>query len=61
MNNLFFTGWDKKLRNAIYNFIQTSPKLQFPAPPTEHIKEPLAYLRKAQVNILTIRTLEMHR
>lgn len=48
LNGLVNSGWDRKLRNAIYRFLQTHPKHQFPSPPPEHLKEPLVFLRKAQ-------------
>ncbi|XP_062609725.1 TBC1 domain family member 19-like, partial [Saccostrea cucullata] len=48
LNGLVNSGWDRKLRNAIYRFLQTHPKLQYPNPPVEHLKEPLVFLRKAQ-------------
>uniref|UniRef100_A0A7N6C3L0 Rab-GAP TBC domain-containing protein n=1 Tax=Anabas testudineus TaxID=64144 RepID=A0A7N6C3L0_ANATE len=38
------SGWERKLQNAVL-------KLYFhPAAPPEHLKEPLAYMRKAQAN-----------
>ncbi|KAK3100088.1 hypothetical protein FSP39_014568 [Pinctada imbricata] len=43
------SGWDRKLRNAIFNFLQTHPKVPYPVPPPEHVKEPLQFLRKAQL------------
>ncbi|XP_060080026.1 TBC1 domain family member 19-like [Ylistrum balloti] len=44
------SGWDRKLRNAIFKYIQCHPKIPYPLPPVEHLKEPLLYLRKAQQN-----------
>lgn len=45
---LVSSGWDKRLRNAIFKYLQTHPKIQNPIAPGEHTKEPLLYLRKAQ-------------
>lgn len=43
------SGWERKLRNVIYKYLQTHPITSHPAStPAEHIKEPLLYLRKAQ-------------
>ncbi|KAJ8298134.1 hypothetical protein KUTeg_024665 [Tegillarca granosa] len=42
------SGWDKKLKNAIYKFMLTHHKIPYPQPPSDHVKEPLQYLRKAQ-------------
>ncbi|KAL8612925.1 hypothetical protein ACOMHN_035002 [Nucella lapillus] len=40
-------GWDRKLRNAIYHYLNTHPR-QPPQPDPDHNKEPLLYVRKAQ-------------
>ncbi|VDI31665.1 Hypothetical predicted protein, partial [Mytilus galloprovincialis] len=45
---LIQSGWDKRLKNAVFKYLQTKPKLQYPVTPPEHAKEPLLYLRKAQ-------------
>ncbi|CAG2235123.1 TBC1 domain family member 19 [Mytilus edulis] len=45
---LIHSGWDKRLKNAVFKYLQTKPKLQYPVTPPEHTKEPLLYLRKAQ-------------
>lgn len=42
------SGWDKRLRNAVFKYLQTGPKIQYPVTLPEHAKEPLLYLRKAQ-------------
>ncbi|XP_037116478.1 TBC1 domain family member 19 isoform X1 [Syngnathus acus] len=44
------SGWEKKLQNAVYRELQVerlASSLTAAAPP-EHVKEPLAYMRKAQ-------------
>ncbi|XP_041909535.1 TBC1 domain family member 19 isoform X2 [Corvus hawaiiensis] len=42
------SGWEKKLQNAVYSELNMFPFPCHPAAPPEHIKEPLAYMRKAQ-------------
>ncbi|XP_037991818.1 TBC1 domain family member 19 isoform X2 [Motacilla alba alba] len=42
------SGWEKKLQNAVYSELNMFPSPCHPAAPPEHIKEPLAYMRKAQ-------------
>ncbi|KAJ7425362.1 hypothetical protein WISP_23882 [Willisornis vidua] len=42
------SGWEKKLQNAVYSELNMFPSLCHPAAPPEHVKEPLAYMRKAQ-------------
>uniref|UniRef100_A0A7N8YNF1 TBC1 domain family, member 19 n=1 Tax=Mastacembelus armatus TaxID=205130 RepID=A0A7N8YNF1_9TELE len=42
------SGWERKLQNAVYRELQLPPS--HPAAPPEHLKEPLAYMRKAQAN-----------
>uniref|UniRef100_A0A8D2P0L6 TBC1 domain family member 19 n=2 Tax=Zosterops lateralis melanops TaxID=1220523 RepID=A0A8D2P0L6_ZOSLA len=42
------SGWEKKLQNAVYSELNVFPWPCHPAAPPEHIKEPLAYMRKAQ-------------
>uniref|UniRef100_A0A669CXT3 TBC1 domain family, member 19 n=1 Tax=Oreochromis niloticus TaxID=8128 RepID=A0A669CXT3_ORENI len=42
------SGWERKLQNAVYRELQLPPRHP-PAPP-EHLKEPLAYMRKAQAS-----------
>ncbi|XP_013921477.1 PREDICTED: TBC1 domain family member 19, partial [Thamnophis sirtalis] len=44
------SGWEKKLHNAVYREISMFPLPYSPSVPPEHIKEPLAYMRKAQAN-----------
>ena len=48
-----FEGWDRKLRNAIYHFLQTRPNRSSSETQgsPEQIKEPITYVRKAQVSI----------
>ncbi|XP_005107918.2 TBC1 domain family member 19 isoform X2 [Aplysia californica] len=50
-NGLGSAGWDRKLRNAIYHFLQSQPKSMtngiLGSP--EQLKEPLTYVRKAQL------------
>ncbi|NXK53751.1 TBC19 protein, partial [Chauna torquata] len=43
------SGWEKKLQNAVYSELNMFPSPCHPAAPPEHMKEPLAYMRKAQV------------
>ncbi|KAK3593571.1 hypothetical protein CHS0354_018659 [Potamilus streckersoni] len=47
-NGLNSSGWDRKLKNAIYTYLQTHSRLSPNAAPSDHLKEPLLYLRKAQ-------------
>ncbi|KAL3878492.1 hypothetical protein ACJMK2_030837 [Sinanodonta woodiana] len=47
-NGLNSSGWDRKLKNAIYTYLQTHSRLSPNAAPGDHLKEPLLYLRKAQ-------------
>ncbi|KAM5339510.1 TBC1 domain family member 19 isoform 3-T3 [Glossophaga mutica] len=42
------SGWEKKLQNAVYSELNVFPLPSHPAAPPEHLKEPLAYMRKAQ-------------
>ncbi|XP_037012629.1 TBC1 domain family member 19 isoform X3 [Artibeus jamaicensis] len=42
------SGWEKKLQNAVYSELSVFPLPRHPAAPPEHLKEPLAYMRKAQ-------------
>uniref|UniRef100_A0A4W6CT71 TBC1 domain family, member 19 n=1 Tax=Lates calcarifer TaxID=8187 RepID=A0A4W6CT71_LATCA len=42
------SGWERKLQNAVYRELQLPPS--HPAAPPEHLKEPLAYMRKAQAS-----------
>lgn len=50
-NGLVTAGWDRKLRNAIYHFLQARPsRLSTEAQGSpEQIKEPITYVRKAQL------------
>nr|KAF6432543.1 TBC1 domain family member 19 [Rousettus aegyptiacus] len=43
------SGWEKKLQNAVYSELTVFPLPSHPAAPPEHLKEPLVYMRKAQV------------
>ncbi|XP_060583830.1 TBC1 domain family member 19-like [Ruditapes philippinarum] len=48
-SGLAASGWERKLRNRIYQYLQTHPLSSHPlSTPAEHIKEPFVYLRKAQ-------------
>lgn len=48
-SGLASSGWERKLRNVIYQYLQTHPISPHPlSTPAEHIKEPFVYLRKAQ-------------
>ncbi|XP_036900637.1 TBC1 domain family member 19 isoform X3 [Sturnira hondurensis] len=42
------SGWEKKLQNAVYSELSVFPLPRHPAAPPEHLKEPLAYMRRAQ-------------
>uniref|UniRef100_A0A4W6CTC9 TBC1 domain family, member 19 n=1 Tax=Lates calcarifer TaxID=8187 RepID=A0A4W6CTC9_LATCA len=42
------SGWERKLQNAVYRELHLPPS--HPAAPPEHLKEPLAYMRKAQAS-----------
>nr|XP_061816228.1 TBC1 domain family member 19-like isoform X2 [Nerophis lumbriciformis] len=44
------SGWEKKLQNAVYRELQIQTPPSHPAAPAEHLKEPLAYMRKAQAS-----------
>ncbi|XP_054855833.1 TBC1 domain family member 19 isoform X2 [Eublepharis macularius] len=44
------SGWEKKLQNAVYSELSVFPSPCHPSAPPEHIKESLAYMRKAQGN-----------
>ncbi|XP_066430723.1 TBC1 domain family member 19 isoform X2 [Eleutherodactylus coqui] len=44
------SGWEKKLQNAVYRELSVLPAPCHPAAPAEHIKEPLAYMRRAQAS-----------
>lgn len=43
-------GWEKKLQNAVYRELSVLPSPSHPAAPADHIKEPLAYMRRAQAS-----------
>ncbi|XP_038832034.1 TBC1 domain family member 19 [Salvelinus namaycush] len=49
-NFLKASGWERKLQNAVYRELHVQPLPSHHAAPPEHAKEPLAYMRKAQVN-----------
>jgi hypothetical protein len=56
MKMLFtITGWDRKLRNAVYHYMHSHPHMP-PQPDPDHNKEPLLYIRKAQVMVMVMRT-----
>ena len=42
-------GWEKRLRNSVYQCMQKFPPPPHPLAPAEHVKEPISYIRKAQV------------
>ncbi|XP_016372276.1 TBC1 domain family member 19-like [Sinocyclocheilus rhinocerous] len=44
------SGWERKLQNAVYRELHILPPPGHPRAPPEHTKEPLAYMRKTQVN-----------
>ncbi|XP_078147873.1 TBC1 domain family member 19 isoform X2 [Centroberyx gerrardi] len=47
-NFLKTSGWERKLQNAVYRELHVQLPPSHPAAPAEHLKEPLAYMRKAQ-------------
>ncbi|KAG9345786.1 hypothetical protein JZ751_008931 [Albula glossodonta] len=49
-NFLKKSGWEKKLQNAVYRELQVLPPPGHTAAPPQHMKEPLAYMRKAQAS-----------
>ncbi|XP_068612008.1 TBC1 domain family member 19 [Brachionichthys hirsutus] len=44
------SGWERKLQNAVYRELHVQLPPSHPAAPPEHLKEPLAYMRKAQAS-----------
>ncbi|XP_071951455.1 TBC1 domain family member 19-like [Antedon mediterranea] len=44
------SGQEKLLKNAVYKQLSQFPPTENPDAPLEHIKEPLAYIRRAQLN-----------
>nr|XP_006814716.1 PREDICTED: LOW QUALITY PROTEIN: TBC1 domain family member 19-like [Saccoglossus kowalevskii] len=44
------TGWERKLRNAVYKHMVLYPQMNHPSSSGEHCKEPLSYIRKSQSN-----------
>ncbi|XP_067381218.1 TBC1 domain family member 19 isoform X2 [Channa argus] len=44
------SGWEKKLQNAVYRELHVQLLPSHPIAPPEHLKEPLAYMRKAQAS-----------
>ncbi|KAM8882450.1 TBC1 domain family member 19 [Synchiropus picturatus] len=42
------SGWERKLQNAVYRELHVQLPPSLPQAPPEHLKEPLAYMRKAQ-------------
>uniref|UniRef100_A0AAQ5XGQ0 Rab-GAP TBC domain-containing protein n=1 Tax=Amphiprion ocellaris TaxID=80972 RepID=A0AAQ5XGQ0_AMPOC len=44
------SGWERKLQNAVYRELHIQLPLSHPTAPPEHLKEPLAYMRKAQAS-----------
>ncbi|KAM9717295.1 TBC1 domain family member 19 isoform 2-T2 [Menidia menidia] len=44
------SGWEKKLQNAVYRELHIQPPAGRPPAPPEHLKEPLAYMRRAQAS-----------
>ncbi|CAL8385595.1 unnamed protein product [Arctogadus glacialis] len=45
------SGWEKKLHNAVYREMHVQPPLSLLPTPPEHRKEPLLYMRSAQVSL----------
>ncbi|KAG8511243.1 TBC1 domain family member 19, partial [Galemys pyrenaicus] len=54
------SGWEKKLQNAVYSELSVFPLPSHPAAPPEHLKEPLVYMRKAQVGYYSLLILFSH-
>uniref|UniRef100_A0A8D0DBA0 TBC1 domain family, member 19 n=1 Tax=Sander lucioperca TaxID=283035 RepID=A0A8D0DBA0_SANLU len=51
--NLIFlktSGWERQLQNAVYRELHVQLPPSHPTAPPEHLKEPLAYMRKAQAS-----------
>ncbi|KAF6724486.1 TBC1 domain family member 19 [Oryzias melastigma] len=44
------SGWEKRLQNAVYRELHVQLPQCHPTAPAEHLKEPLAYMRKAQAS-----------
>ncbi|KAM6959659.1 TBC1 domain family member 19 isoform 1-T1 [Tautogolabrus adspersus] len=44
------SGWERKLQNAVYRELHLQLPPSHPMAPPEHLKEPLAYMRKAQAS-----------
>uniref|UniRef100_A0A3P9IXW8 TBC1 domain family, member 19 n=1 Tax=Oryzias latipes TaxID=8090 RepID=A0A3P9IXW8_ORYLA len=44
------SGWEKRLQNAVYRELHVQLPQCHPTTPAEHLKEPLAYMRKAQAS-----------
>ncbi|KAM3850505.1 TBC1 domain family member 19 [Diretmus argenteus] len=44
------SGWERKLQNAVYRELHIQLPPVDPTAPAEHLKEPLAYMRKAQAS-----------
>lgn len=49
-NFLKTSGWERRLQNAVYRELHVQLPPSHPTPPPEHLKEPLAYMRKAQAS-----------
>ena len=47
---IFVVGMERKLRNAVYKCLQTLPRPSHPLQTAEQQKEPITYIRKAQVS-----------
>ena len=44
------SGWEKRLRNAVYQYLQTYNPKAHPMAAADHSKEPISYIRRAQVS-----------
>ncbi|KAI0232517.1 TBC1 domain family member 19 [Lamellibrachia satsuma] len=44
------SGWDMRLRNEVYKKLQTQTPIPHPLATPEQVKEPISYIRKAQMN-----------
>ncbi len=48
---VFLLGWERKLRNAVYQYMIKNPKIPHVLASSDHNKEPVTYIRRAQVSI----------
>ena len=46
------SGWDIKVRNIVFMYLMTHKPPPHPITPPETLKEPMSFIRNAQVSIL---------